>query len=199
MLSRCVSQKVTLQFRPCNRANALAVEGTPAPVLGGLVHRRDSIERPVAPLGCSKKTLERGDCGCSGASLRLALERIFSTIDRFNSGATAELSTDQEHVLMGILRSRTKTPPALRFVHPYGKPVVGWPSDLESFSATDAEKFYKKYYVPANMVLTLVVRLRQKRRLFCPPGSWSSLEFPTRLTGLVLTGRSPKLSLSCIA
>ncbi|HLN01773.1 MAG TPA: pitrilysin family protein [Bryobacteraceae bacterium] len=40
--------------------------------------------------------------------------------------------------------------------HPYGQPVVGWPSDLESFSATDAENFYRKYYVPANMILTLV-------------------------------------------
>ncbi|HTL56124.1 MAG TPA: pitrilysin family protein [Candidatus Limnocylindrales bacterium] len=40
--------------------------------------------------------------------------------------------------------------------HPYGKPVVGWPSDLESFSATDAQNFYKKYYVPANMVVALV-------------------------------------------
>jgi len=40
--------------------------------------------------------------------------------------------------------------------HPYGKPVVGWPSDLESFSATDAEHFYKKYYVPSNMVVTVV-------------------------------------------
>ena len=40
--------------------------------------------------------------------------------------------------------------------HPYGQPVVGWPLDLESFSATDAENFYRKYYVPANMILTLV-------------------------------------------
>ena len=40
--------------------------------------------------------------------------------------------------------------------HPYGRPVVGWPSDLESFSETDAENFYKKYYVPANMIVTLV-------------------------------------------
>jgi predicted Zn-dependent peptidase len=40
--------------------------------------------------------------------------------------------------------------------HPYGQPVVGWPSDLESFSATDAGNFYRKYYVPANMVVTLV-------------------------------------------
>lgn len=40
--------------------------------------------------------------------------------------------------------------------HPYGKPVVGWPSDLESFSATDAQNYYHTYYVPANMVVTLV-------------------------------------------
>jgi predicted Zn-dependent peptidase len=40
--------------------------------------------------------------------------------------------------------------------HPYGQPVVGWPSDLESFSMTDAENFFSKYYVPANMVVTLV-------------------------------------------
>jgi len=40
--------------------------------------------------------------------------------------------------------------------HPYGRPVVGWPSDLESFSETDAENFFRKYYVPANMVVALV-------------------------------------------
>ncbi len=40
--------------------------------------------------------------------------------------------------------------------HPYGQPVVGWPSDLETFSLTDALEFYKKYYVPSNMVVTIV-------------------------------------------
>ncbi len=40
--------------------------------------------------------------------------------------------------------------------HPYGQPVVGWPSDLAAFSATDAAAFYKKYYVPANMVIAVV-------------------------------------------
>ena len=40
--------------------------------------------------------------------------------------------------------------------HPYGQPVVGWPSDLHSFSATDAAAFAKKYYVPANMVIAIV-------------------------------------------
>ena len=45
---------------------------------------------------------------------------------------------------------------AVFIAHPYGRPVLGWPSDLESFSETDAENYYKKYYVPANMVVTLV-------------------------------------------
>ncbi len=40
--------------------------------------------------------------------------------------------------------------------HPYGMPGVGWPSDLKTFSATDAAAFYKKYYVPANMIVTVV-------------------------------------------
>src|SRR5438128_8158975 len=31
--------------------------------------------------------------------------------------------------------------------HPYGRPVVGWPSDLQTFSATDAQRFFDKYYV----------------------------------------------------
>jgi predicted Zn-dependent peptidase len=40
--------------------------------------------------------------------------------------------------------------------HPYGRPVVGWPSDLRDFSATDAMNFFRKYYVPANIVVTVV-------------------------------------------
>jgi predicted Zn-dependent peptidase len=40
--------------------------------------------------------------------------------------------------------------------HPYGWPVIGWPSDLRAFSATDAKHFFQKYYVPANIVVTVV-------------------------------------------
>lgn len=40
--------------------------------------------------------------------------------------------------------------------HPYGRPVLGWPSDLHAFSASDAMNFFHKYYVPANMVVTVV-------------------------------------------
>jgi predicted Zn-dependent peptidase len=40
--------------------------------------------------------------------------------------------------------------------HPYGQPVVGWPSDLQAFSASDAMDFYRRYYVPSNMVVVVV-------------------------------------------
>jgi predicted Zn-dependent peptidase len=44
--------------------------------------------------------------------------------------------------------------------HPYGKPPGGWPSDLDFLSITDAEQFYRKHYVPSNMVIALVGDLR---------------------------------------
>ena len=40
--------------------------------------------------------------------------------------------------------------------HPYGRPVVGWPSDLTSFSATDALRFWETYYTPANKCIAVV-------------------------------------------
>lgn len=45
---------------------------------------------------------------------------------------------------------------AAYLAHPYGRPVLGWPSDLRAFSATDAINFFHKYYVPSNMVVTVV-------------------------------------------
>jgi predicted Zn-dependent peptidase len=41
--------------------------------------------------------------------------------------------------------------------HPYGFGTgIGWPSDLHSFSATDADEFFRTYYTPSNMVLAVV-------------------------------------------
>jgi predicted Zn-dependent peptidase len=63
-------------------------------------------------------------------------------------------------------RMRTESSPIGRLVeqfletafqaHPYRQPTVGWPSDLQTFSATDAAAFYKKYYVPSNIVVAVV-------------------------------------------
>jgi len=72
----------------------------------------------------------------------------------------------ERDVVMEERRMRTDSSPQGRLLeqflaaayvaHPYGRPVVGWPSDLQSFSATDAANFYRKYYVPANITVAVV-------------------------------------------
>lgn len=67
-------------------------------------------------------------------------------------------------------RMRTESSPFGRLIeqflaaaftaHAYGQPVVGWPSDLQTFSATDGAAFYKKYYVPSNITIALVGDLK---------------------------------------
>ncbi len=72
----------------------------------------------------------------------------------------------ERDVVMEERRMRTDSSPQGRLIeqflasafiaHPYGRPVVGWPSDLRSFSATDAINFYHKYYVPSNITIGVV-------------------------------------------
>jgi predicted Zn-dependent peptidase len=40
--------------------------------------------------------------------------------------------------------------------HPYQHPGIGYMSDLQSFTATDAEAFFQTYYVPSNLVTAIV-------------------------------------------
>jgi len=49
--------------------------------------------------------------------------------------------------------------------HPYHRPTVGWMADLNSFSATDAQKFYDKYYVPSNMVVAVVGDIKAEKAM----------------------------------
>ncbi|HYC59005.1 MAG TPA: pitrilysin family protein [Thermoanaerobaculia bacterium] len=72
----------------------------------------------------------------------------------------------ERDVVMEERRTRTESNPFGRLLeqylgtafiaHPYGFATVGWPSDLQSFSASDALAFAKKYYVPSNMVVAIV-------------------------------------------
>ena len=40
--------------------------------------------------------------------------------------------------------------------HPYHRPTLGWISDLNTFSASDADAFFHRYYIPSNMVVAVV-------------------------------------------
>jgi predicted Zn-dependent peptidase len=44
--------------------------------------------------------------------------------------------------------------------HPYQRSGVGWPSELDHLTATDAQKFFRTYYVPSNVVIALVGDLK---------------------------------------
>src|SRR5438876_2269714 len=73
---------------------------------------------------------------------------------------------DERNVVIEERRMRTDSRPIGRLVeqfiaaafaaHPYHRPTIGWISDLNSFSATDAQHFFDSYYVPSNMVVTVV-------------------------------------------
>lgn len=43
--------------------------------------------------------------------------------------------------------------------HPYRAPVIGYEQDLKSLTATQLEAFRKRYYVPRNMVVSIVGRV----------------------------------------
>ncbi|HSY12311.1 MAG TPA: pitrilysin family protein [Verrucomicrobiae bacterium] len=72
----------------------------------------------------------------------------------------------ERSVVMEERRMRTDSQPTGRLVeqflgtaflaNPYHRPTIGFASDLESFSATDAAEFFQHYYVPSNMVIALV-------------------------------------------
>src|SRR5271167_25227 len=72
----------------------------------------------------------------------------------------------ERNVVIEERRMRTDSDPMGRLLeqftqeafaaHPYHRPTIGWISDLNSFSATDAQNFFDKYYVPSNMVVVVV-------------------------------------------
>jgi len=72
-------------------------------------------------------------------------------------------------------RMRTESTPLGKFAesfnslfwesHPYGWPVIGWPSDIPAISKADADEFYATYYVPQNLTLVLVGDFKSKEAL----------------------------------
>ena len=49
--------------------------------------------------------------------------------------------------------------------HPYGRPVIGWSSDIQYLDKPATEKFFRTFYSPANTVLTVVGDLDPEKTL----------------------------------
>jgi predicted Zn-dependent peptidase len=85
--------------------------------------------------------------------------------ERFLHPAMREFYKERD-VVIEERRMRTDSSPVGRLIEqftaasftasPYHRPTVGYYSDLQTFSATDAEHFFHTYYIPSNMVIGLV-------------------------------------------
>ena len=71
--------------------------------------------------------------------------------------------------------------------NPYGTPGVGWPADLNTFSATNAMAFFQHYYVPSNMVIAVFGELQASdeilphdRKVFRTPSPGTETQARTR-------------------
>ncbi len=85
--------------------------------------------------------------------------------DRFLHPVMREFYKERD-VVMEERRMRTDSRPTGRLLeqflgtafmaNPYHRPTIGYQSDLQTFSATDAARFFHDHYVPSNMVIGLV-------------------------------------------
>ena len=85
--------------------------------------------------------------------------------DRFANPVMRDFYKERD-VVTEERRMRTDSNPTGRLIeqflgtafaaNPYHRPTVGYASDLQSFSATDALEFFHQYYEPSNMTIALV-------------------------------------------
>ena len=84
--------------------------------------------------------------------------------DRFKNPVFREFYTEKE-VVREERRMRTESSPQGRLIeeflavaytaHPYGRPVVGWNSDITATTMEDAREFYNTYYIPSNITIAI--------------------------------------------
>ena len=72
----------------------------------------------------------------------------------------------EKNIVLEERRQRTDNSPSGRLyesftasafqAHPYGLPVIGWPSDVSALTRSRTEAFFQTYYGPANAVISIV-------------------------------------------
>lgn len=85
--------------------------------------------------------------------------------DRMQNAVLRQFYTERNVVMEERRRSYEMEPTAklwenflaAAFVaHPYGQPIIGWMSELENLSRTQAEQFLRSYYAPVNAVMAII-------------------------------------------
>ncbi len=105
-------------------------------------------------------------------------EIMWMEADRMrNLAITEETAAPELGVILNERHERTDNSPQGRFAekmsaalfpsHPYGRPIIGWRSDLEALKPADAVAFYGRHYRPDNAVAVISgnVETREVMRL----------------------------------
>ncbi|HEX4959381.1 MAG TPA: pitrilysin family protein [Thermoanaerobaculia bacterium] len=89
----------------------------------------------------------------------------FLESERFNHPVFREFYEERD-VVMEERRMSTESQPIGRLIeqftsaafaaHPYHQPPIGYTTDLQAISITDAERFFQTYYVPSRMTTAIV-------------------------------------------
>lgn len=89
---------------------------------------------------------------------------MFIESDRFRNPVFREFYSERE-VVMEEKRMRENNPDGLIYqslfctafrAHPYGRPILGWMSDIRLTNRTDIEEHWGRFYAPNNCQLTIV-------------------------------------------
>ena len=107
----------------------------------------------------------------------VAVEHL-DQVMRLNADRITHLSPPQEeiiserNVVLEERRQRVDNNPSTQFqehltathylTHPYANPVIGWMGELKNINWDQALKFYRKFYVPNNMILVVTGDLEFK-------------------------------------
>ena len=163
------------------------------PGKSGLAHMLEHLMfkgTPSVPPGEFSKTIARAG-GRDNAFTSSDYTAYYQNIAADQLGLAMKLEADRMHnltldeqnfqteraVVLEERRSRTDNNPgalltermeaALYLNHPYHRPVIGWESEIESFTRQDALDFYHKWYAPNNAILVVAgdVTLAQVKAL----------------------------------
>ncbi len=118
---------------------------------------------------------------------------MFLESDRFRNPVFREFYSERE-VVMEELRMGENDPDDVMYetlvktaftAHPYGRPIIGWMSDIKLTTSSDMEEHFRRYYAPNNCQLTIVgdvdteEALRLAERYF---GTWPPSELAHEVT-----------------
>jgi predicted Zn-dependent peptidase len=154
------------------RADPKKIEGINADLKGAIekaesfvvVNEFDQVVESAGGVGMNADTSEdHTEFFYSLPSNRIELWWLLES-ERFLNPVFREFYKERD-VVREERRMRTESSPVGKLVevmlstafeaHPYKNSPIGWASDIESFRRTEAEAFYKKYYVPSNITIAI--------------------------------------------